>query len=267
MGVLTPDAIRQKKGREKIVCLTAYSAPMAKMLDDHVDVMLVGDSVGMVVYGMENTLGVTMDMMIAHGKAVAGAAEKACVVVDMPYGSYEHSVAEALGNARRLIEASGAAAVKLEGGAVMKDVITALVADGIAVMGHIGLQPQSVVRDGGYKIKGKNEAEAQALMADALAVQEAGAFSIVIEGTIGDVAAEISSALDIPTIGIGASPACDGQVLVIDDMLGMSKMHKPKFVKLYAQLDAEIEAAAARYADEVRRGIFPDEGYTYKKVS
>jgi 3-methyl-2-oxobutanoate hydroxymethyltransferase len=267
MGVLTPDDIRAKKGKEKIVCLTAYSAPMAKMLDTHVDVMLVGDSVGMVLYGMENTLGVTMDMMVAHGKAVARAAKQACVVVDMPYGSYENGVREALINARRIIDETGAAAVKLEGGAVMQEVIKALVSDGIPVMGHIGLQPQSVIKEGGYKIKGKSDAEAQALMADALAVQEAGAFCVVIEGTIGDVAVEISQKLSIPTIGIGASVDCDGQVLVIDDMLGMSKMHKPKFVKLYAQLDEQIEAAAARYADEVRRGVFPNESYIYKKGS
>ena len=260
---LTPDQITPRKGGEKIVCLTAYSTPMARMLDAHVDVLLVGDSVGMVLYGMDNTLGVTLDMMIAHGAAVVRGASSACVVVDMPYGTYETSADEALVNAQRILGETGAAAVKLEGGRDMAATITHLVDNGVPVMGHIGLQPQSVVKDGGYKIKGKSDENVQRLLDDVKAVEEAGAFSVVVEGTIAPVAEQITAATALPTIGIGASPACDGQILVSEDMLGLSGMYIPQFVKSYADLGVEIERAVACYADEVRRGVFPGDEHVY----
>lgn len=262
---LSPDDIRGRKNPDhKIVCLTAYTAPIAKIVDAHCDVMLVGDSLGMVVYGMENTLGVTLEMMIAHGQAVMRQAQNSCVVVDMPYGTYEASPALALENARKIMDAVGCDAVKIEGGADMEGAIDALVRARIPVMAHIGLQPQSVVKEGGYKVKGKHEAEIENLIADAKAVERAGAFAVVIEGTIEHVAAQITSEIAIPTIGIGASRACDGQILVVDDMLGLSLGHKAKFVKSYTDLSATIDQAVETYAREVRAGIFPDAAFTYK---
>ncbi len=263
------EAIVSQKNQKKIVCLTAYTASMAKILAPHVDVLLVGDSVGMVVYGMQNTLGVTVDMMIAHGKGVmrgvADLPDRPCVVIDMPYGSYESSVEDGLANARRLIDETGADAVKLEGGQDMAPVIEALVKADIPVMGHIGLQPQSVEKEGGYKIKGRDEAGIAQLIADGKAVEKAGVFSVVVEGTFPEAAQQVSRALSIPTIGIGASPDCDGQVLVIDDMLGLHTGHVPKFVKQYQQLHGLIDQAASAYAADVRAGAFPSEAYLYRK--
>lgn len=260
----TPDDIRAcKSGNVPLVCLTAYSAPMAEILDKHCDVLLVGDSVGTALYGMENTLGVTLEMMIAHGKAVMRAARQACVVVDMPYGTYETSPGFAYENAARIMDETGCAAVKLEGGEVMEGTIAHLTKQGIPVMGHIGLQPQSVEIEGGYKIKGKSNAEISKLLGDAQAVARAEAFSVVIEGTIEDVARNITQSIQIPTIGIGASAACDGQILVCEDMLGMITDHVPKFVKPYARLAQTIDAAAADYAREVKARIFPDSNYVY----
>lgn len=267
MTALTPHQIRLLKATDKIVCLTAYTAPMARILAEHVNLLLVGDSVGMVLYGMETTLGVDLDMMIRHGQAVMrGANGATCVIVDMPYGTYEHDMSDALRNARRIIEETGAAGVKLEGGADMANVISHLTAHGIEVMAHIGLQPQSVEKEGGYKIKGKTAEEIDRLLVDIHAVETAGAFSVVIEGTLPDAAEKLSQAAGIPTIGIGASAACDGQILVSEDMLGASGGgHIPKFVKQYADIDSIINKAAQDYAQDVRSGSFPSDAHVYKK--
>ena len=251
------DAIRDRKGGTPIVCLTAYTYPFARLLDDHVDLLLVGDSVAMVLHGHATTLGASLDMMIAHGKAVMRGSSRACVVVDMPAGSYEDSAAHAVASARRIVAETGCQAVKLEGGVDMAGQIAAIVADGIPVMGHIGLQPQSVESDGGYRIKGRTEENVAALLRDADAVERAGAFSLVIEGTVENVAADITRRISIPTIGIGASRDCDGQILVIDDMVGLTVDRVPKFVKEYADLRGVISHAAARYAAEVRDRTFP----------
>jgi 3-methyl-2-oxobutanoate hydroxymethyltransferase len=258
------DAIRRRKGGDPIVCLTAYTYPIASLLDPHVDLLLVGDSVAMVLHGHQTTLGATMDMMILHGQAVMRGARNACVVVDMPAGSYEASPALALDSARRIFEETGCHAVKLEGGTDVAGQIEAIVADGIPVMAHIGLQPQSVVKDGGYKIKGGTEESIKRLLADADAVEKAGAFSVVIEGTMEPVAAEITRRLTIPTIGIGASALCDGQVLVIDDAIGLTVDRVPKFVKEYAELRTEVSRAAMSYAAEVKARTFPTAEHVFK---
>lgn len=258
------DAIRRRKGGDPIVCFTAYTYPIASLLDPHVDLLLVGDSVAMVLHGHETTLGATMDMMILHGQAVMRGARNACVVVDMPAGSYEASPALALESARRIFEETGCHAVKLEGGTDVAGQIEAIVADGIPVMAHIGLQPQSVVKDGGYKIRGGTEESIKRLLADADAVEKAGAFSVVIEGTMEPVAAEITRRLTIPTIGIGASALCDGQVLVIDDAIGLTVDRVPKFVKEYAELRAEVSRAAMSYAAEVKARTFPSAEHVFK---
>lgn len=257
-----PD-IRAHKGRaEALVCLTAYTTPIAKILDAHADLLLVGDSVGMVLYGMENTLGVDLEMMIRHGQAVMRANPKSCVIVDMPFGSYEESSEQALRNAMRILKETGCDGVKLEGGADMAPTIAHLTKRNVPVMAHIGLMPQSVVKEGGYKVKGRGAAETAQLLKDAKAIEEAGAFSVVIEGTIEDVAQQITKSISIPTIGIGASAACDGQVLVVDDMLGITE-RTAKFVKKYAGLAQDIDKAAAAYAAEVRARNFPSTEHTY----
>ncbi|WP_095090714.1 3-methyl-2-oxobutanoate hydroxymethyltransferase [Mesorhizobium sophorae] len=260
---ISADTIRRRKGGTPIVCLTAYTYPIARLLDDHVDLLLVGDSVAMVLHGHETTLGASLEMMIAHGQAVMRGAAKACVVVDMPAGTYEDSAALAVASARRMIDETGCQAVKLEGGVDMARQIAAIVAAGIPVMGHIGLQPQSVEKDGGYKIKGRTEEAVAALVRDALAVESAGAFSVVIEGTVETVAADITRRIAIPTIGIGASSDCDGQILVIDDMVGLTVDRVPKFVKEYADLRSVISHAAERYAAEVRSRAFPGPGHVF----
>jgi len=260
------NTIEQIKNHKKpLVCLTAYTTPMAASLDAHCDILLVGDSLGTVLYGMDNTTGVTLDMMINHGKAVAKTAKKACIVVDLPYGTYEESAEQAYSAARRVMDETGGDAVKLEGGIDMEAQISYLVEQGIPVMGHIGLQPQSVIKDGGYKIKGKTDDSIAQLLADAKAVEDAGAFAIVIEGTIDDVATTITESIGIPTIGIGASAQCDGQILVTEDMLGFTAGHIPKFAKQYAQIGFQIEQAAHQYAREVRERSFPSSEYVYKK--
>jgi 3-methyl-2-oxobutanoate hydroxymethyltransferase len=256
-GRITPAALLARKGKEPIVCLTAYTYPIARVLDPHVDLLLVGDSVAMVLHGHPNTLGATMDMMIAHGQAVMRGSSHACVVVDMPAGSYEDTVDNAVTSASRIMRETGCDAVKLEGGVAIAAQIAAIVASGIPVMGHIGLLPQSVEKEGGYKIKGRSEANAEALYADARAVEASGAFSFVIEGTVEPVAAEITRRISIPTVGIGASPACDGQVLVIDDAIGLTVDRVPKFVKEYAHLRDVVADAAAAYARDVRSRAFP----------
>lgn len=261
------DMIRHRKSGEPIVCLTAYTYPVARLLDDHVDLLLVGDSVAMVLHGHKTTLGASLDMMIAHGQAVMRGSTKACVVVDMPAGSYEVSAAQALASARRIVDETGCQAVKLEGGVDMAEQIAAIVAEGIPVMGHIGLLPQSVESDGGYRIKGRTEENVAALFADAEAVEKAGAFSVVIEGTIETVAADLTRHISIPTIGIGASGDCDGQILVIDDMVGLTVDRVPKFVKEYANLRDVISHAAATYAAEVRSRAFPGPDHVFSATS
>lgn len=271
-SILDEYSIRNLKGKRKLTCLTAYTAPIAGLLAPHVDMILVGDSVGMVVHGMDNTVGVTLDMMALHGAAVMrglrNAGQDCFVIVDMPYGTYEDSADQALGNAKALIERTGAQAVKLEGGLDMVDQIKAITGAGIAVMGHIGLQPQSVEKEGGYKIKGRTSEDSDRLVRDARALEVAGCFSMVLEGTVPLAAEAVTEAVGVPVIGIGASKRCDGQVLVTDDMVGMHDGHVPKFVKQYAHVSHDIADAAKNFADEVASGAFPEAVHLYgaKKV-
>ena len=253
--VLPPD-IMARKGGVPLVVLTAYTTPVARLVDPHCDIVLVGDSVGMVLHGLPSTLGVTMEMMTLHGRAVSRGLSRAMMVIDMPFGSYEEAPAQAFRNASRLMADTGAVAVKLEGGAHMADTIAFLVARGVPVMAHVGLTPQSVNTLGGYKVVGR-DAEADRVLADALAVQAAGAFAVVLEKVPVALAGRITGALTIPTIGIGAGVDCDGQVLVVDDMLGLFTEFRPKFVKRYAELGSTADAAIASYAAEVRARQFP----------
>jgi 3-methyl-2-oxobutanoate hydroxymethyltransferase len=262
-GITIP-AIRGRKGGEPIVCLTAYSTPMAKFLDPIVDLILVGDSLGMVLYGMPTSLGVTLEMMIAHGAAVTRGAENACVIVDLPFGSYKESPQVAYRAGARVMAETGAHGVKLEGGAEMAETVSFLTERGIPVMGHIGLTPQSIHADGGYHAHGRNDEEAAVLMADARAIDEAGAFAIVVEGTVEPVARRITEAVSVPTIGIGASAACDGQILVTEDVVGLFSDFQPKFVKRYAELGDQVAEAAAAYAEDVRARRFPGVEHLYK---
>jgi len=257
-----PDDIRAMKGGTPIVSLTAYTTPMAKMMDGVCDFALVGDSVGMVLHGMPSTLGVTMEMMILHGAAVARGLSKTMLVIDMPFGSYEESPQQAFGNAARLMRETGAAAVKLEGGQHMAETIGFLVKRGVPVMAHIGLTPQSINTLGGYKVQGRAD-QADALVADAKAVAKAGAFAVVLEKLPATLANAITAQIDIPTIGIGASAGCDGQILVVDDMLGLFTAFKPKFVKRYGTLGEDGEAAIRAYAKEVRARSFPADEHIF----
>ncbi len=255
---LTIPDIRARKGAGSLVVLTAYTKPMAQLLDAHVDVLLVGDSLGMVLYGMENSLGVTLDMMINHTKAVVRGAQHACVVIDMPFASYQESHAQAYRNCARAMAESGAQGVKLEGGAEMADTVRFLTERGVPVMAHIGLMPQHVNVMGGFKAQGKEHDAKNKWIGIAKKLEDAGAFSMVIEGTVEAVARAVTEALAIPTIGIGASPACDGQVLVTEDILGLFSDFTPKFAKRYVELGKEVEKAVAAYAAEVRSGKFPE---------
>jgi 3-methyl-2-oxobutanoate hydroxymethyltransferase len=256
MRPILPADIKARKGSDPLVVLTAYTTPMARLVDPHCDVALVGDSLGMVLHGLPSTLGVTMEMMILHGRAVVRGLSRAMPVIDMPFGSYEESPAQAFRNASRIMAETGAPAVKLEGGQHMAETIAFLTARGVPVMAHIGLTPQAVNTLGGYKVVGRDE-EAAAVMADAKAVEAAGAFSVVLEKVPVGLAGRISAALSIPTIGIGAGAQCDGQVLVIDDMLGLFTDFRPKFVKRYAELGKTASEAIAAYAAEVRARSFP----------
>lgn len=251
-----PDDIRAAKGGTPLVSLTAYTTPMAQMMDAHCDFVLVGDSVGMVLHGLPSTLGVTMEMMILHGQAVARGLSSAMMVIDMPFGSYEESPQQAFRNAARLMSETNAGAVKLEGGTEMAPTIAFLTKRGIPVMAHIGLTPQSINTLGGYKVQGRGDA-GDALMADAQAVTDAGAFAVVLEKVPETLADAVTAQIAIPTIGIGASAGCDGQILVVDDMLGLFTAFKAKFVKHYANLGDDGEAAIAAYAAEVRARTFP----------
>jgi 3-methyl-2-oxobutanoate hydroxymethyltransferase len=259
--VSVPD-IANRKGGEPIVCLTAYDAPMAGLLDPHCDVLLVGDSLGMAVHGLPNTVGVTLEMMILHGQAVVRGSRRALVVVDMPFGSYEGGKEAAYDNCVRVMKETGAQAVKLETSVELAEIVAFLVKRGIPVMGHVGLRPQAILAEGGFKAKGRTDFERDRVMAEAKATDEAGAFCIVIEGVAESLAREITESIDAPTIGIGASAACDGQVLVVNDMLGMFDW-TPKFVRKYADLRAEIDRAAAAFANDVKTRRFPAEVETY----
>lgn len=257
--------ISKMKGGTPIVCLTAYVTPMATRLDKHCDLLLVGDSVGMVLYGMESTLEVDLEMMIRHGRAVCKGAKNALVVIDLPFGSYEESKEQAFRNAARALSETGAGAVKLEGGVEMAETISFLSKRGIPVLAHVGLMPQSVHAYGGYAAHGRTVNEWQPIIDDALAVQEAGAFAVVLEGVAEPLARKITAELTIPVIGIGASSACDGQILVTEDMMGLFAIN-PKFVKRFAEVGMAIEDAIEAYATEVRARNFPAEEHTYKMV-
>jgi 3-methyl-2-oxobutanoate hydroxymethyltransferase len=259
--VLPPD-ILARKGGTPLVVLTAYSTPVARLVDAHCDIVLVGDSVGMVIHGLPSTLGVTMEMMILHGRAVVRGAQKAMPVIDMPFGSYEESPQQAFRNASRLMAETGAPSVKLEGGMHMAETIAFLTSRGVPVMAHVGLTPQAVNTLGGYKVVGRAE-EAAKVMADAEAVQAAGAFSVVLEKVPEGLASRITQRLTIPTIGIGAGVRCDGQVLVVDDMLGLFTDFRPKFVKRYAELGKAADEAIAAYAADVRARSFPGPEHSF----
>ncbi len=264
----TAKNIAAMKGSTPIVCLTAYITPMAARLDKHCDLLLVGDSVGMVLYGMESTLGVDLETMIRHGRAVCRGAKQALVVIDMPFGTYEESKEQAFRNAARALSETGAGAVKLEGGREMAETVSFLSNRGIPVLGHVGLMPQSVHAHGGYGARGRSEDEWEPIIDDARAIADAGAFAIVLEGVAEPLAREVTSAVPCPVIGIGASNACDGQILVTEDMLGLFAIN-PKFVKRFAEIGRDIEEAIEEYSRDVRSRAFPGEEHTYKmrKVS
>ena len=259
----TVPQLRSRKGGEPIVSLTSYHAHTAAIVDRHADFILVGDSLGMVMHGMESTVGVPLDLMIMHGKAVVRGTKQALIVVDMPFGTYEESPNMAFRNAAKIMKETQCQAVKLEGGARMAETIRFLVERGIPVMAHIGLTPQSVNTMGGFKVQGRDEAAWQVHIDDAKAVAEAGAFAVVVEGVVEELADRITEAVVIPTIGIGASKNCDGQILVLEDMLGLNPW-TPKFVKVYGQLGPMIEEAVKAYAEEVRDRSFPTEDEVYR---
>lgn len=253
----TIHAIQQRKGKTPLVCLTAYTAPFAKILDRHADILLVGDSLGMALYGMESTREVSVSMMEAHGKAVVNASKQALIVVDLPFGSYETSPKQALETSRHIIETTGANAIKLEGGCAMQETIFHLVKHDIPVMGHIGLLPQHVRKKEDYRYQGREADAAKQILEDAKAVEKAGAFSLVVEAVPASLAKHITAAVSIPVIGIGASHECDGQILVTEDMCGLFTDFKPKFVKHFGQLAANLDQAAADYANDVKARRFP----------
>jgi 3-methyl-2-oxobutanoate hydroxymethyltransferase len=259
---LTAPDILARKGGAPVVCLTSYHAHTARIVDKYCDVILVGDSLGMVMHGMETTVGVTLDMMILQGRAVMRGSQRALVVVDMPFGSYEASKEQAFASAVRVLKETGCGAIKVEGGKRMAETIQFLVERGIPVMAHVGLTPQAINVLGSFRAQGREETDWAKIEEDALAVAAAGAFSVVIEAVAEPLARKLTQAVAIPTIGIGASVACDGQILVLEDMLGLSP-RVPKFVKRYGELGPSIEKAVADYAAEVRERRFPAAEHTY----
>ncbi len=260
---ITVPILREMKNKEKITMLTAYDYPTAKIVDNAgIHTILVGDSVGPVVLGYPNTMPVTIDEMIHHTRAVVKAVINTFVIIDMPFMSYQESAEQAKRSAGRMIKESGAEAVKLEGGSNMKEIIRAIVDIDIPVVGHIGLTPQSIHRMGGHKVQGKGDTAAK-LLEDARAVEDAGAFMVVLEGIPRELGKQITQILSIPTIGIGAGPDCDGQVLVLHDLLGMAGEIRPKFVKTYINLQQEMERAIKTFAEEVKTGAFPDDAHSY----
>ena len=263
---VTTHSLRRMKGKEKVVVLTAYDYPMARLLDESgVDVLLVGDSLGMAVLGYDSTIPVTMEDMLHHTRAVARGTKRAMVVADMPFLSFQVSAEDALRNAGRLLKEGGAQAVKLEGGRRVAPTVARLVEAGIPVMGHLGLTPQSVNQIGGYRVQGRTEAEAAALLEDARALEQAGVFAIVWEIVPWQLAGLVTAELSVPTIGIGAGAGCDGQVLVVHDLLGLYQGRQPRFVKRYADLGLEIRAAVGEYAREVRAGEFPGPEHSFDR--
>jgi 3-methyl-2-oxobutanoate hydroxymethyltransferase len=260
--ISAPD-IRARKGGNPIVSLTSYHAHTAALLDKHCDLILVGDSLGMVMHGLESTIPVTLDMMILQGKAVMRGSSRALVVVDMPFGSYEASREQAFGSAARIMKETGCGAIKLEGGRRMADTIAFLAERGIPVMAHVGLTPQSINALGGFRTQGRDPSDWEPIEQDARAVAQSGAFAVVLEAIAEPLAAKITRDIPIPTIGIGASAACDGQVLVLEDMLGLSP-RVPKFVKRYSDLGPAIDRAVAAYAAEVRSRSFPAADNVYE---
>jgi 3-methyl-2-oxobutanoate hydroxymethyltransferase len=263
MRRLTVPKIQERKGGEPIVMLTAYTARMAQLLDPHCDLLLVGDSLGQVIYGLPSTIPVTLEMMCAHGAAVVRGSWHAVVAIDMPFGSYEASPEQAFASASRVLKETGAAAVKLEGGEAMAETVAFLVKRGIPVIGHVGLTPQAVNALGGYRARGRDDAEAAKILADARAAADAGCFALVLEGVMEEIAIEATRSVPCPTIGIGASAQCDGQVLVTEDMLGLFE-RTPRFVKRYDDLATRIGEAAAAYAGEVRARSFPTDEQIYR---
>ncbi|WP_225071891.1 3-methyl-2-oxobutanoate hydroxymethyltransferase [Desulfuromonas sp. CSMB_57] len=259
------DIQRMKAEGEKIAMLTAYDYPFARLVDEAgIDMVLVGDSVGSVVAGYDNTLPVTMEEMLYHSRAAARGLHRALLVVDMPFLSYQVDLREARFNAGRLVKEGGAQAVKLEGGVPVAETIRAIVDMDIPVVGHIGLTPQSIHRMGGYRVQGKQDEQARQLLRDARAVQDAGAFAVVVEGVPANLGKEITASLDIPTIGIGAGPDCDGQVLVLHDILGLFDKYAPKFVKRYVDLSVPIRQGVGDYVREVKDGVFPGPEHCFK---
>jgi 3-methyl-2-oxobutanoate hydroxymethyltransferase len=259
--ITAPD-IRARKGGAPIVSLTAYHAHTARLVDQHCDVILVGDSLGMVMHGLESTLPVTLEMMILQGQAVMRGSRRALVVVDMPFGSYEEGKEAAFRAAARILKETGCGAIKLEGGSRMAETIRFLVERGVPVMGHVGLTPQSILALGSFRAQGRDRADWPAILDDARAVADAGAFSVVVEAVAEPLGRAITETVPIPTIGIGASPACDGQILVLEDMLGLTP-RAPKFVKRYADIGPSIAKAVEDYAREVRERTFPAAEHTY----
>jgi len=260
---LTPPDIRARKNAEPLVCLTAYDAPMARLLDPHCDLLLVGDSVGMVVHGLPNTIPVTLEMMILHGQAVMRGSDRALVCVDMPFSTYERSKEQAFDNAARVLRETGCQAVKVESGVFIAETIRYLAERAIPVIGHVGLRPQAALAEGGFKAKGRDAESRQRVIEEAIATDEAGAFAIVVEGVAEDLAEEITERVKAPTIGIGASAKCDGQILVTPDMMGLFDW-TPRFVKRYADVKGAMEEGVKRYADEVRTRAFPSDAEVYK---
>jgi 3-methyl-2-oxobutanoate hydroxymethyltransferase len=261
---LTVSKIRARKGGEPVVCLTAYTAPIAHLLDSVVDLILVGDSAAMVVHGHETTIPITLDLMIAHAQAVMRASTRSLVVLDLPFGSYEQGPEQAFASAARAMKEAGVGAVKLEGGRRMAPTIEFLTGRGVPVVAHIGLLPQAVQTTGGYRTAGRNRDEWDPIIEDAKAVTDAGAFAVVLEGMAEPLAAEITKLVRIPTIGIGASPSCDGQILVTEDLLGLSISGRvPSFVRRYADLNKIISEAVAGYAADVKARRFPAAEHTY----
>ena len=262
---ITAPQITERKGGEPVVCLTAYDAPTAEIMDPHVDLILVGDSVGMVVHGLPSTVGVTLDMMILHGKAVMRGSKTAMVVVDLPFGSYEASPEQAFASASRVMMETGCQAIKIESGAYATETIRFLVDRGIPVMSHVGLRPQSLNILGGFKARGRTQSVADQIVANARAASDAGSFAVVVEGTSAAIAEQVTEAVSVPTIGIGASAQCDGQILVTPDMLGLFD-RVPKFVRKFGQQRQTTEDAIRAYADAVRERSFPgsDNLYTFE---
>jgi 3-methyl-2-oxobutanoate hydroxymethyltransferase len=261
---ITVPEIRGRKGAQPIVCLTAYTAPFAEMVDPHVDLILVGDSVAMVLYGMESTLGISLETMIGHGRAVVRASKNSLVAVDMPFGSYQESKEQAFRNAARIMCETGCQSVKLEGGEELADTVRFLSERGVPVFGHVGLRPQSMHTAGGFRSHGKEQDEATQIVNDAKAIADAGAFAIVVEGTVEPVAARVTEETPVPIIGIGASPRCDGQVLVTEDLVGMFNTFRPKFVKRYAELGDQLSEAVQSFADDVRQRRFPESEHCFR---